>query len=146
MEKKAKNKGGRPTISVNWEEVNRLCAIQCTAEEIASVLAISVDTLSRRCVTDHKISFAEYIKKNSGEGKTSLRRAQFRLALNGNATMLVWLGKQYLGQTDKQEVTSSIDVRNNQKATDLTDDELAAIASGKSGRGGAGVNKPKAGA
>jgi hypothetical protein len=30
----------------------------------------------------------------------SLRRAQFRAAENGNATMLIWLRKQWLGQRD----------------------------------------------
>lgn len=35
-----------------------------------------------------------------GSGKISLRRAQFAQALKGNTTMLIWLGKQYLGQGD----------------------------------------------
>jgi hypothetical protein len=32
--------------------------------------------------------------------KIRLRRAQLRLAIDGNVTMLIWLGKQYLGQSD----------------------------------------------
>jgi ubiquinone biosynthesis protein UbiJ len=36
--------------------------------------------------------------------KPKLRKAQFDCALGGNATMLIWLGKQYLGQIDKQEM------------------------------------------
>ena len=35
----------------------------------------------------------------------SLRRKQFETALAGNVTMMVWLGKQYLGQKDKTEIT-----------------------------------------
>ena len=40
-------------------------------------------------------------------GKASLRSAQFKAALAGNATMLIWMGKQLLGQRDKldHEVT-----------------------------------------
>ena len=34
----------------------------------------------------------------------SVRRMQYRSAEEGNATMLIWLGKQYLDQKDKQEV------------------------------------------
>lgn len=35
--------------------------------------------------------------------KEALITSQFQLAMNGNAEMLKWLGKQYLGQTDKAE-------------------------------------------
>jgi len=37
----------------------------------------------------------------------SLRRIQYSTAMEGNATMLVWLGKNWLGQTDKLDTTSS---------------------------------------
>lgn len=39
-------------------------------------------------------------------GKRSLRRMQWKSAKGGNATMQIWLGKQLLGQTDKQDITS----------------------------------------
>ena len=39
-------------------------------------------------------------------GFVSLRRKQYELAMAGNATMLIFLGKQYLGQSDKREVTT----------------------------------------
>ena len=35
--------------------------------------------------------------------KQSLRGVQARLALSGHPGMLIWLGKQFLGQSDKQE-------------------------------------------
>jgi hypothetical protein len=41
-------------------------------------------------------------------GRMSLRRKQWKAAEDGNTTMLVWLGKQYLGQSDKSEVTGAI--------------------------------------
>jgi len=34
------------------------------------------------------------------ETKNSLRRAQLKVALDGNVTMLIWLGKQMLGQSE----------------------------------------------
>lgn len=91
----------RPKIEVNWPEVDKLCALQATHSEISQFLGISEDTLSRRCKEDHKISFADYIEQKRGVGKVSLRRSQWLLAQKGNATMLIWLGKQYLGQRDK---------------------------------------------
>lgn len=87
--------------------VKKLCAIQCTGQEIADVLDVSYDTLERRVKEVYQISFADYIKKHSANGKMSLRRKQHEVAMNGNTTMLVWLGKQYLGQTDKQIVDNT---------------------------------------
>ena len=46
--------------------------------------------------------------EGQGDGLASLRRRQFKAAQDGNATMLIWLGKQYLGQTDKQDITASV--------------------------------------
>lgn len=63
--------------------------------EIGSIVECSVDTLER--------NFADVIKKGRERGKSSLRRKQFEMAMNGNVTMLIWLGKQHLGQTEKVE-------------------------------------------
>jgi hypothetical protein len=61
------------------------------------------DTLNRALKRDKHGGFTEYFKKHSASGKASLRRKQFQVADGGNVGMLVWLGKQYLGQTDKVE-------------------------------------------
>lgn len=97
----------RPKIEIDFDMVKKLCAIQCTGQEIADVLDVSYDTLERRVKEVYQISFADYIKKHSANGKMSLRRKQHEVAMNGNTTMLVWLGKQYLGQTDKQVVDNT---------------------------------------
>lgn len=101
---KKKNKGGRPKIEVSYDMIKKLASIFCTGEEIADILEISYDTLERRIKSKYKCSFADYIKKYNNTGKASLRRMQFKSAEAGNATLQVWLGKQYLGQTDKQEI------------------------------------------
>jgi len=96
---------GRPEVKIDWNIVDELCHIQCTSEEIASVIGCSDATLARRCKKDHDITFAEYIAQKSLGGKSSLRRKQWKAADSGNTTMLIWLGKQYLGQVDKPEDT-----------------------------------------
>ena len=53
------------------------------------------------------MSFADVFRQKRSTGQISLRRAQFRMA-ETNATMAIWLGKQYLGQTEKQEVSVSV--------------------------------------
>jgi hypothetical protein len=68
-------------------------------------VGVSVDTLDRR--------FAAEIEKGRSNLRTSLRRWQLEAAKKGNVAMLIWLGKQYLEQTEKveqvQEITAKIE-------------------------------------
>jgi predicted nucleic-acid-binding Zn-ribbon protein len=93
----------RPRKEVDWETVNKLCGIHCTGEEIANFLDMSYDTLQRRCLEEHECGFADYYKKASSNGKISLRREQYSVAMKGNVSMLIWLGKNILGQKDAPE-------------------------------------------
>lgn len=93
-------KTGRPRLEIDWEQLDKLCAIHCTKAEIADILGVSEDTIDRRCKEEHECSFAVYYKKHQAHGKASLRRQQFKTAMKGNPTLLVWLGKQMLGQSD----------------------------------------------
>lgn len=65
-------------------------------------MRVSEDTVERRCKEHYGETFAEIYKKLSAVGKSSLRRTQFKMA-ERNTAMAIWLGKQYLGQSDKQE-------------------------------------------
>lgn len=49
------------------------------------------------------MDFSECLKKFGVNGKISLRRYQFSSAKKGNTAMLIWLGKQYLNQSEKVE-------------------------------------------
>ena len=68
---------------------------------------MSDTTLNRRLKERNYENFEDFYKKHNDEGRMSLRRMQWSAAENGNSTMLVWLGKQYLNQKDKQEQTIS---------------------------------------
>ena len=50
-------------------------------------------------------SYSTNLTKGAEKGKMRLRQMQWRAADKGNVTMLIWLGKQILGQADKSEVT-----------------------------------------
>ena len=89
-------KTGRPLAVIDGAKVEALARIHCTTAEIAAVLGCSPDTLERR--------FAALLKKGREEGRASLRRSQWKLANEGNATMCIWLGKQLLGQKDRHEI------------------------------------------
>lgn len=94
----------RPRIEIDFENFKKLCGLQCTLDEIASFFDCSKDTVERWCKRELKMSFAEAFKKHSSAGKISLRRWQFKMAEH-NCAMAIFLGKNWLGQSDKIEQT-----------------------------------------
>lgn len=94
----------RPRIEINWEEFDKLCGIQCTRREIASWFDCHEDTIENACQHDKGLSFSAYYEQKAEKGKISLRRQQWQLALKGDKTMLIWLGKQHLGQNEKTQI------------------------------------------
>lgn len=92
-------KVGRPKKEIGKEEFQKLCALQCTLEEMAGFFDCSEDTIQRWCKRTYKQNFALVFKRHSAAGKLSLRRYQFKLA-EKNTAMAIFLGKNYLGQTD----------------------------------------------
>jgi len=102
-----KNKGGRPRKELSDEDFDRLVGmveIQCTQDEICNIFGMTAETLNTRLKERGEDCFSTLYKKHSDTGKQSLRRAQWSAAMDGNPTMLVWLGKQMLGQRDKQDI------------------------------------------
>ena len=93
----------RPKKEIDYEVVEKLASIQCTQEEIANFLNLSVRTLQR----DEE--FCRIYKKGMDNGKMSLRRIQFKLA-EKNTSMAIFLGKQYLGQRDVIEQDNSKEI------------------------------------
>ena len=94
----------RPRIEIDYNNFKKLCGLQCTLDEIASFFNCSRDTIERWCKRELKMSFADAFKKHSSAGKISLRRWQFQMAEH-NVSMAIFLGKNWLGQTDKVEQT-----------------------------------------
>lgn len=101
----------RPRKEIEWPIFDYLCANQCTLEEIASVLKVSADTVERRVFEEFGKSFAEVFDQKRKAGFASLRSRQFEVAMSGNVPMLIWLGKQYLGQSDRQIQKTDLTVR-----------------------------------
>ena len=98
----------RPRKEIDQKQVENLCGLQCTLEEICSWFDVTDKTLDSWCKRTYHASFSEVFKKKRGAGKISLRRSQWQLAAK-NASMAIWLGKQYLGQRDQIETTVAID-------------------------------------
>ena len=85
--------------NIDKEQVEQLASFGCSNTEIASFFGCSKDLISK--------SYSTNIAKGKDKVKIILRKYQWTAAKNGNVAMLIWLGKQYLGQADKQEVTTT---------------------------------------
>lgn len=99
-------KGGRPAFELSDTDFERLVGmmrIQCTEKEICGIFGVTDKTLNEALRRRGEPGFSDLFKKHQDEGRASLRRSQWKLAQDGNPTMLVWLGKQVLGQRDKHE-------------------------------------------
>jgi len=94
-------------VRVDPEEVVKLSAFQCTMDEIATFFGCAKSTI-------HDRYHAEY-DRGREIGKRNLRERQYQVAMGTPATegvpavppsvaMLIWLGKQWLGQADQSKV------------------------------------------
>jgi hypothetical protein len=93
MDNEEKKKAGRPAIILDKEQVTLLASFHCTLEEMASFFKCDRHTLTA--------NYSPEIAKGKADGKIRLRKKQFDVAMKGNTTMLIWLGKQILSQNDQ---------------------------------------------
>ena len=96
------NPNGRPLTKIDQQQFEKLCALHCTAEEIAAFFNCSIDTVREWCKRTFGDTFAEVYKEKAALGNLSLRRYQFKQA-EKSVPMAIFLGKNWLGQTDKNE-------------------------------------------
>lgn len=96
-------KGDTPAQDrIDKKQFEELCGLQCTMLEICAVLDVDDKTLTKWCKKTYDMPFSEIFNIKRGKGKQSLRRFQWNLAKK-NASMAIFLGKQYLGQKDVVE-------------------------------------------
>lgn len=87
-----KKKTGRPEAKIDPEDVRKLSSYGCSNVEIADFCGCSESTI--------RLRFSDILLKERADLKGKLRKAQVFYALKGNATLLIWLGKNMLGQSD----------------------------------------------
>jgi hypothetical protein len=94
---------GRPRFEFTpkvLEQIEKLASVMCTLSEIGDIIGCSHDTIQRNQEAK------EAIKRGVANAKQSIRKTQFDIATKLNSSiMAVWLGKVYLGQTDKIQNT-----------------------------------------
>lgn len=88
-----KPKTGRPLKQLDENLIYELARVHVSQQDIARITDSCEDTINRR--------FQSALQRGYADANLSLKRKQFELAMSGNCSMLIWLGKQYLGQKDK---------------------------------------------
>lgn len=116
--------------TIDLKKIQSLAQVGCTIAEIAGVLGIDYAWFAEQKAKDYDIESALHAGYNGF--KMSLRSTQARLALSGDRGMLIWLGKQFLGQADKveskQETTVNVAIQDALKeAKALSKEELLRI-------------------
>jgi hypothetical protein len=96
-------------VRIDLVELEKLCALGCTDEEIAGWFNVSTRTIERRRTNKR---FSTIMERGKAKGRVSVRRAQMKMLEGGNATMGVWLGKNLLGQVDQVNYEINAQVTN----------------------------------
>lgn len=93
----------RPKIEIDWAKVEILLHAHCTIKEIAGFFDCSEDVFYSRFEEGMGLPYKEWAERRRYKGDALLRNKQYQEAMQGNTRMLVLLGKERLGQTDRQE-------------------------------------------
>ena len=91
-----------------WEQLDALIPWSNEAY-CAEQLGLNVDTLAARIKEKTGLSFSEYKQQKKEPLRINLLKKQYDVAMMGNVSMLIWLGKNELNQTDKVDQKVDVD-------------------------------------
>ena len=100
---KVSKKIGRPEKQINWEKLDAVLQFGARMLDCRGLLDVCEDTILANIKAKHGMTFTEYRDLRMSTMRAKLLQKQFDVAMNGNVTMLIWLGKQHLEQYEKQE-------------------------------------------
>jgi hypothetical protein len=122
----------RPETKIDLVELEKLCVMQCTHEEVAAFFGVSARTIERRRRVDR---FREIMDGAKAKGRVSVRRNLFRLANAGNVAAAIFLAKNLLGYRDIVNTEHTglgggpIEIAGKPDYSQLTDEELHQLRS-----------------
>lgn len=101
---------GRPLLKIDWPKADELLLCGCTGVEVAAYFGMHPDTFYKRAEKEKGVCFSAYAAEKRSNGEALIREAQFKKAIGmskkGDNTLLIWLGKQRLGQ--KESVSENV--------------------------------------
>ena len=103
---------GRPTLfdEKQLKLLERLCSFPGIKEEqVAWILEVHRDTIEKVIKRNWGMTFTAFREQKKSLMQFQLINKQYEVAMGGNIPMLIFLGKNYLGQADKQETKLSND-------------------------------------
>jgi len=96
---------------INWEQVDAMLIAGCNGVECAATIGIHPETLYDKCKEEKLTGWSDYSQSKRAHGDGLLRAAQYQKAYKDkHPTMLIWLGKQRLGQKEYLEDTVNKDI------------------------------------
>ena len=104
------NSIGRPKKELDWKVLDSILQFGATLIDCAEMCEMSDDSIQRRIKDEHGCTFTEYRNRKMSRMRVKLLQKQYESAMAGNTALLIWLGKQHLGQSDKNDVNVSGDV------------------------------------
>lgn len=110
----------KPKKKLNLSEeqrIEKLASYGLTNKEISEALGYDENTLKR--------NFEIFLIKGKANLKERLKRKQIQVAMQGNVTMLIWLGKQYLEQKEKVEESGELKLTVVRTVTQMNETEWA---------------------
>ncbi len=88
---------------LNYDIITNLAGKMFSNSEIAATLDMNRETFRRRLKVDETLRNCIDLGKELGKG--NLRKSMYdRAVKDGNTVLLIWLSKNYLGMSDKQEI------------------------------------------
>jgi hypothetical protein len=84
---------------IDWDFIGKLFEAGCSTDEACQYLNMNPTIVYKRCIAELNTTLTEYRETKMGRGNSLLRLKQFQMAMGGNITMLIWLGRTRLGQT-----------------------------------------------
>lgn len=112
-----KKKPGRKQLDITDAQVQKLASFGLTNKEIAEYFGCEDSSIGNK--------FRLTLIKGRTNLKLKLKKKQIAIALSGNVSMLIWLGKQYLGQSDKTETDSTLTVQESDALKNLAKAEIS---------------------
>lgn len=115
---------GRPEKEIDWDKVDHLLRAGCLGTEVAATFGMHPNTFYTRVQQEYNCIFSEYLQQKRADGDAAIRARQYEKALGlndiGDNSLLIWLGKNRLGQRNEDKL--SIVTQEQQNTLDKTMD------------------------